>query len=160
MINFLIFLLTFVFYYIISLLILPPENLIVALEQAIVLLVLTLPFNINGNVFTFLGNARSKKNIYSLFSLYQHAEETAFALINCGYQSSKYTTAFFSIFGYQHAKKEAISFSGFLATYQYAGEKAEIVIPPLISYSENKDTTVFRLWILVDERKKEWNMKK
>lgn len=50
-------------------------------ELAIIAL-LCLPLNINGNVFTVLGNAESPKNAYSVFSLYQKAgtADRAFAV--------------------------------------------------------------------------------
>lgn len=47
-------------------------------------LVLCLPLNINGNIFTVLGNAVSEKSVYSICSLYQKAEQNAFSIIGIG----------------------------------------------------------------------------
>src|SRR3989344_8892914 len=59
---------------------------------------LSLPININGNVFTVIGNAKSEKSVYSVFSLYQHAGEDAVTI--------------FSLAGYQKTGRNALTFVG------------------------------------------------
>lgn len=46
---------------------------------------LCIPFTINGNVYTVIGNARSENSIYSVFSAYQDAKKNAFAVFGVGY---------------------------------------------------------------------------
>ncbi len=41
------------------------------------LALLCAPFNINGNVWTVLGNATSPRSVYSIFSFYQYAKKNA-----------------------------------------------------------------------------------
>src|SRR3989338_5773337 len=68
---------------------------------------LTMPVNINGNVFTVLGSAKGK-NVYSLFSIGQKADENAVALFGSLYQNAgKEAITGIGIAGYQNAGKEA-----------------------------------------------------
>lgn len=76
---------------------------------------LCLPLNINGNVFTVLGNVHSTgvKNAYSVFSLYQNAEYNAYSLFGALYQKAD--------------KGDAVTIVG-LFPNQIAGNNAAVVI--------------------------------
>lgn len=53
------------------------------LRNAVVIALLALPLNINGNVFTIIGNItdpRGIKNMYSIFSLVQTAENNTYSV--------------------------------------------------------------------------------
>ena len=51
------------------------------------IMALSVPLNINGNVFTVIGNAVSEKSVYAIASLYQHAGNDALTWIGItGYQ--------------------------------------------------------------------------
>ncbi|OGM99226.1 MAG: hypothetical protein A2915_02850 [Candidatus Yanofskybacteria bacterium RIFCSPLOWO2_01_FULL_41_34] len=93
-----------------------------AKEFAIVAL-LCLPLNINGNVFTVLGNASSSNNIYSIFSLYQKADQDAFSLLGGIYQEAGYdATTFLGFEVYQKAGHDNVLVIG-LSGYQKAENK-------------------------------------
>jgi len=75
------------------------------LKSVGVLMLLCAPFNFDGTIVTVLGNAESKKSVYSVSSLYQKAEYNAFNLI--------------SLLGYQHAGNKALNVVG-ISAYQHA----------------------------------------
>jgi len=79
------------------------------------------PFNIGGNVFTVIGNAEGK-SVYSVFSLYQKAEVTAFAVVGW-YQESKLNAFAVTGITFQKAGGDAITGIG-LALYQKTGYDA------------------------------------
>lgn len=80
---------------------------------------LFMPFNIGGNIFTTAGNARTDGSIYSVFSVYQHAEKNAFALVNIGYQRAGENAVQFFGVAYQNANNTAQVFG---IAYQNAGK--------------------------------------
>lgn len=58
-------------------------------KRVALIALLCVPININGYVFTAIGNAASQKSVYSLFSLYQKADRNAATLIGlAGYQKA------------------------------------------------------------------------
>ncbi len=66
---------------------------------------LCMPLNINGTVITVLGSAQAK-NVISVFSVHQDAEDKAFALVGSGYQrAGKSATTLFGFSVYQMADK-------------------------------------------------------
>ena len=71
---------------------------------------LAMPFSINGNVFTLLGNATGDKNVYSLLSFYQQAGNDAVSIVG--------------IVAYQEGGKSAKSKAS-VAIYQKVGEKSQ-----------------------------------
>jgi len=103
-------------------------------KKACLTALLCIPFNINGNIWTVLGNAESEKSIYSLCSLYQKAKNEAVTLIGlAGYQSAgQDAVTIFGFSGYQSAGQDARTDIG-LAGYQSAGRDA-IIIAGLSGY--------------------------
>lgn len=97
------------------------------LKAAGLLSVLCLPVNINGNVFTVIGNAESEKSVWSVCSLYQKAEENAVTVFGlAGYQQAeKDAVTFIGLAGYQLAREDTITVGG-LAGYQQAGKIAGV----------------------------------
>lgn len=99
---------------------------------------LALPLNIGGNVFTIAGNATAEKNVYSLFSFYQKAEQNAVTLVGLtGYQKAGRDAVIGTgLVGYQKAGQDAITGIG-IAGYQQAGQDAITGIG-LTGYQEAK----------------------
>ena len=83
---------------------------------------LVLPINIGGDVFTFAGNAIAEKSIYSIFSLYQKAEQNATTIISLAYQKTGQNAVTFAGLAYQQAGQDAVTIVGL--TYQKAGRDA------------------------------------
>ncbi len=81
------------------------------------LLLLCVPFNIGGNIFTVLGNAVSEKSIFSVLSLYQKANKNAFSLVSLYQKADGSTVSVFGFLGYQDAGDDAFMFSG-ISIYQ------------------------------------------
>jgi hypothetical protein len=91
----------------------------------LIVALLCAPFNINGNIFTILGNAESEKNIFSIFSLYQRADRGAYNILGLSLYQRAGRDAY-SSFGlslYQRADEDAVNFLG-LSIYQRAGRDA------------------------------------
>ena len=84
----------------------PSKDFAQHLKRIALLVVLCIPLNINGNVFTVMGNATAEKDIYSVFSLYQKAGDNAYTIIGLA--------------GYQQAGNGAVTVVG-VASYQQAG---------------------------------------
>ena len=82
------------------------------IKAAAVIALLSLPVNVNGYVFTVIGNAEGKY-VYSLASFYQKAEQDAVTLVG--------------ISGYQKAEMSAWTIVG-VSGYQQAGKNAGIMI--------------------------------
>lgn len=59
-----------------------------AAKRLAILAVLSAPFNVGGDVWTVLGNAKSEKSVHSVFSVYQDAKEDASALFHLGWQKA------------------------------------------------------------------------
>lgn len=78
-----------------------------------ILAFLSVPFNINGNIWTVLGNAESEGSIYSFFPLYQKARRRAGTIVG--------------VLSYQDAKEIAYIMFGFL-TWQEAADVAAVGI--------------------------------
>ncbi len=93
-------------------------------KKVIVVSLLSMPFSINGNIFTVLGNAKSEKGIYSLSSFYQDANGgPAFAI--------------FALPGYQHSKHLSLSFVSILNYQKSGGELGSFF--PIVSIQIAKD---------------------
>ncbi|MEK7566699.1 MAG: hypothetical protein AAB527_01000 [Patescibacteria group bacterium] len=86
---------------------------------------LSLPVNINGNIFTIFGSAEGR-NVYSLFSFYQKAEKDSFALFGAILQyAGKDAAVVLGLTGYQNAGRDAVVGIG-LTGYQNAGNNAVV----------------------------------
>ncbi len=88
-----------------------------------VVALLCAPFNINGNIFTVLGNAESEKNNFSLVSIYQKAGKSAFALTNLFQEAGKNAWIITGLCISQKASQEA-NFGIGVITVQAAGTEA------------------------------------
>jgi len=95
-----------------------PQGYKEAAKRLAPLALLCLPFNINGNVITVLGNAKAEKSIFSVFSLYQNASNVAVAVL-AGYQNAS-ENAVAVLAGYQNASNVAVAG---LALYQKVSGK-------------------------------------
>lgn len=85
------------------------------------------PFNMNGNIYTVFGSAKSEGNIYSVFSPYQSGKNT-FALVGSFYQQAENDAiVFLGLAGYQKAGNDAAVFIG-LAGRQQAGHDAMMML--------------------------------
>ncbi len=84
-----------------------PNGLAEYAKRAGIIALLCAPFNINGHIFTVLGNAVSEKNNIALCSLYQKAGQNVITI---------------GLSGYQSAGQSAQTIIG-LTLYQKAGEK-------------------------------------
>lgn len=86
---------------------------------------LTLPLNINGNVFTIAGNATAEKSVYSIFSFYQSAGQDVLTIFGlAGYQQAgQDAETTIGLAGYQNAGRDTMTALG-LAGYQNAGRNA------------------------------------
>ena len=110
-----------------------------------VIALLCLPLSINGNVFTVLGNAKSDKSIFSLFSIYQKAERDAVSVFGSlaqfagndagvlvgivGWQEAGNNAILgIGLAGYQKAEKSSASMGVGLAGRQKAGIDAVLVL--------------------------------
>ncbi|MBI1998879.1 MAG: hypothetical protein HYS73_00910 [Parcubacteria group bacterium] len=93
-------------------------------------ILLALPVNVGGYVWTIAGNASGEKGVYSLFSMYQHAEKgNTFSVLSfLGYQhAGNEAVTGFGVSGYQHAGENALTFIG-VSGYQRAGNDAVTAI--------------------------------
>jgi len=90
---------------------------------------LTLPINVDGNVFTLFGNAAGEKGVYSISSFYQRSGGDALTIIGLGgYQEAEQdTTTVLGITGYQKAGQNAALDIG-LAGYQKAKQNATLYL--------------------------------
>lgn len=88
------------------------------------MMILCLPVNINGNLFTVIGNAKSSRDIYSVGSLYQKATGDAVTMLGAGYQrAGRDAINTMGLAGYQNADRDAEVAIGY-AGYQKAGRDA------------------------------------
>lgn len=78
-------------------------------KRIALVMLLALPININGDVFTIAGNAVAEKSVLSLFSVYQWAGNNALSLVNIGYQKSGYNSAAIIGFNYQESGHNSLS---------------------------------------------------
>ena len=111
MVNLWLFVLTFSTYSLVYWLLKRPQGFKSYVKRVFLLVLLTMPFNINGNVFTVIGNAESEKDVYSIFSLYQRAGDDALTFIGVSF--------------YQRARNEAVAYIGAVG-YQKAGRKTSL----------------------------------
>ena len=136
MINLLLFILSFSIYFVIYWLLRRPQGVKSYRNTILSLAFLCMPFNINGNIFTVIGNAESEKNIFSILSFYQRAENSTFALFGVPIYQHAGNDAF-TLIGvsiYQHAGNNAITFIG-VSFYQHAENDAFIAIG-VVGYQE------------------------
>ena len=94
-------------------------------KRAVLLALLCLPVNINGNVFTVAGNAVSEKSVYSVLSFYQDAGHNAITILSLlGYQNAGHNAITgIGISLYQNASLDSAMIVG-LSGYQNAGNDA------------------------------------
>jgi len=96
-------------------------------KRVAILAILCVPLNINGNVWTIMGNAVSEKSVYSVFSFYQKAgvdAKTIFTIL--GYQEAGGDAGILiGLGGYQEAGNDALTVLG-VAGYQEAGGDAMV----------------------------------
>ena len=85
-------------------------------------MLLALPIDIGGNVFTIAGNAVAEKNIYSLFSVYQQAGQDAVTGLGLAYQRAGQNAVTGLGLAYQRAGQNAVT--GLGLAYQRAGQNA------------------------------------
>ena len=110
---------------------------------------LVLPINIGGDVFTFAGNAIAEKSIYSIFSLYQKAEQNATTIIGLAYQKTGQNAVTFAGLAYQQAGRDAVTAAGL--TYQKAGQDA-VTIVGLAGYQKAERETKVPIAIAIYQR--------
>ncbi|MBI2057466.1 MAG: hypothetical protein HYT63_00560 [Candidatus Yanofskybacteria bacterium] len=99
-------------------------DLVKILKKLGIIILLCLPVNINGNVFTIMGNAIAEKSVYSVLSFYQKATDgVVFSFFGLGnVQFAKEDTfVFLGLPSYQKAGNAAFVFAGF-PLYQEANE--------------------------------------
>ncbi|MEK7178723.1 MAG: hypothetical protein AAB727_00515 [Patescibacteria group bacterium] len=98
-----------------------------ALKRLGILLLVCVPLNTNGYVFTIAGNAVGEKGVCSLFSLYQKTSGTAFTVATpFVWQEGESTAVVAGIAGNQKAGRNAFLFVG-IAANQTAGKEAGVV---------------------------------
>jgi len=98
----------------------PQKSIRQRLKELAIVALLCLPLNINGSVFTVLGNIESSKNVFSLFSVYQRAENDAHSLFGSIVQEAGHdASVLVGLTGYQKAGNEASILVG-VAGYQEA----------------------------------------
>lgn len=126
--NILLFVLTVFLYSAIWIWLSPPGSFGKYVKRVALIALLSVPININGRVFTVIGNAAGEKSVFSVFSLYQRADGDAVTFLGLsGYQragNNAVTGA--GISGYQRAGNEAVTILG-LSGYQRAGNAQTIV---------------------------------
>lgn len=110
---------------------------------------LVLPINIGGDVFTFAGNAIAEKSIYSIFSLYQKAEQNATTIIGLAYQKTGQNAVTFAGLAYQQAGQDAVT--GIGLAYQKAGQDA-VTIVGLAGYQKAERETKVPIAIAIYQR--------
>ncbi len=95
----------------------------------VIVALLCVPFNYNGNVITVIGNAKSDKNIFSFWSMYQNAKLNAVTVISTlSYQKSDGDSA--SVIGfplYQEGHRLAFTTFGF-PLYQKSDVSAALLV--------------------------------
>lgn len=140
--NLIIFAVTLVLYSALSLLLFRPKDPKSLLKRVLFFAVLCIPFNIDGDIYTVIGNGISPTgSIYSLSSVYQSAKKDAVIITGVpiyqnagrnvimlfglsGYQNAgKGAVTFFGLSGYQKADSMALTYIGF-AFYQRVGENS------------------------------------
>lgn len=91
--------------------------------------VLCIPFNINGNVITVIGNATAERSIFSFFSLYQKAGNNAVTGVGLTayQQAGRHAITVLGLAAYQQAGRDTVTAVG-LVGYQRAGNDAAIGI--------------------------------
>lgn len=89
-----------------------------------IIVLLALPVNINGYVFSIAGNAVGERGVYSLASFYQKSGGDAFSVLGFGYQeATKDALVIAGISIYQ--KAETVWFGFGISGYQEATEEEE-----------------------------------
>ena len=108
-----------------------------------IIAVLCAPFNINGNVWTVLGNA-SGKNVYSVFSVYQRADIDAITILGlCSCQKAgRDALTGYGLIGYQKAGRDALTLFGVIG-HQKAGEDAKIGVGLSGYQKATRDALIF-----------------
>lgn len=100
-----------------------------------ILMVLFMPLNINGNVWTILGNGESEKNMFSVASVYQKANGFAVSLFGVlNYQEAgDMATTVAGITGYQKADHSILGFG--IAGVQ-EGNSAALTLVGAVGYQK------------------------
>ena len=136
--NSVLFVVTFIVYFVVSCLLVQPGaidekekqpplfTVMDYMKRAAWVALLVAPFSIMGNVVTVFGNAISQKSVISVCSIYQRAKGDATALVFSGWQSAggNAVTGVFSVG--QVAVGDAVS--GIFSMYQSAGRDVGIGI--------------------------------
>lgn len=93
-----------------------------------ILIVLFVPFNLNGNVWTILGNGESEKNMFSVASFYQKANGHAISALGVlNYQEAEdMATTIVGVTGYQKARVSLLGFG--IAGHQEGNASALTVL--------------------------------
>lgn len=135
-----------------------------ALSMLGLVALLCLPLNINGNVFTVLGNVHSTgvKNAYSVFSLYLNAENNAYSLLGPMYQKTgRDAVAVIGFFNNQIAGRHALTLFG-VVPYQKANDDAlsnedgdAFILAGLNGLQNGKNSTLFAGVSIVQTAKEE-----
>lgn len=108
------------------------------LKNLIYAILLCIPFNYNGDIYTVLGNAKSENNIYSVMSFYQNAKGEAFSFFSiAGYQKAKTCSAGFSVLSFKEAENSSFSFAGILNVEKAKNKVTTMVGLPL--YMKSKE---------------------
>ena len=141
MTNLVLFFVTTVVYYVFGWFVFSLYDLYPHKKALALCALLALPVNINGHVFTIVGNAQGEKGVYSLMSFYQQADQgDTLALAFAGYQQAgEDALVGFGLSVYQQAKRDAEIILG-LSGYQRAGKDA-IVGFGLSVYQQAKEKT-------------------
>ncbi len=132
--NFWLWILTVVVYSVITLAFCEVENNLksrarMAARVLAWVMILCAPFNVNGNIFTVLGNATSEKNIYSVLSVYQNADGgNAFSALG--------------FFTYQEAKEDSNVLLG-ITSCQKSGGESDLLFGLAICQKSMESMVVF-----------------
>lgn len=99
------------------------------LKRFAVVALLAMPINIDGNVFTVIGNAKAEKSIYSVASVYQNAGKNAVAFISAPVIFQKAGGWAFTFLGitFQNAEHDANMGLG-ISIRQTAGDDAMLIV--------------------------------
>jgi hypothetical protein len=114
-----------VLYFGVTYLVVKPISIKMGLKRLALLALLCLPLDINGYVFTVIGNGVGQKGIYSFCSLYQKTKGDALTMISlAGYQNAgRDAVTLIGITGYQNAGRDAWTFIGITVYQKVKNEK-------------------------------------
>lgn len=118
-----------------------------SLKHLTIVALLSLPVNINDNIYTIFGSAVSDQDVCSVFSIFQSAERNAFAGLGSIYQEAKNNAA--TIVGlsvYQHAGNHACLLGG-ISVVQISEKHAAIAVGiNVLQYGKNHAGILFGIY--------------